>query len=615
MRRGREWLTRRGFLQVGAAASTFAAIHPLVGCSSRVRVARPAPLPGVTDLVIEEPGIEIGGRDATATALNGTVPGPLLRFREGEEVAIRVTNGLADTGSIHWHGLIVPAHMDGVPGLSFEGIPSGQSFTYRFPLLQYGTYWYHSHSAFQEQTGVYGPLVIDPAAPDPIASEREHVVMLSDWTFEDPHEVLANLKRYPGYYNFQRRTLGTFVRDSGSRGLWSTIRDRLSWGRMRMDPTDIVDVTGATLSFLLNGRVAATPWSGTSKPGERVRLRLINAAASTTFDVRVPGLRMSVVQADGQNVRPVVVDELRMMPAETYDVVVETGAALAYAVYAEAIDRTGFAAGMLVQRPGAVASLPPRRTRPLRSMADMGHDMAEHAGHGQAHASAAAPTRVASAAAPSAAHEGHTSDAPRTDSEHAGHDMSAMSTPMSGGLAPAGSIPSPAMHAPGNHGPSSASVAMMSRSRLHEPGTGLEGSTHRVLVYTDLVALEPHPDQRQPTREIELHLTGNMERFMWTIDGKKLSEAEPVRLRLGERVRMTLVNDTMMEHPMHLHGMWMVLENGHGPAIPRKHTIMVKPAERLSYLVTADNPGRWAFHCHILYHMEVGMFRVVEVTA
>jgi CopA family copper-resistance protein len=661
-------ISRRVLLQYGAAVGASAAVSSILpGCGRRPRVARPSPLPGVQDLFIDYADVDIGGRSGDAMAINGTIPGPLLRFREGQDVTLRVTNALADTSSIHWHGLIVPANMDGVPGVSFDGIPSGQSFTYRFKLVQYGTYWYHSHSALQEQSGVYGPLVIDPADRDPIESDREHVVMLSDWTFEDPHDIVPKLKKYPGYYNFQRRTLGTFVRDARDNGLWSTIGDRLSWARMRMDPADISDVTGATLEFLINGRVASSPWSGAVRRGERVRLRLINGAAATTFDVRVPGLSMTVVQADGQNVRPIEVDELRIAPAETYDVIVVPGGSDAYAIFAEPIDRSGVAAAMLTQRTGAIAKLPPRRERPLRSMMDMGmdHNMSAggaHGGHAAAAAGSAAPksgsvsppaseqgaaarrgpsparshdghaqpatpqaSKQSAPAAPSATEHGeHKPAEPAPPTDHTGHSppatpstppATASTPPPANGLAPPGSIPAPKAHGSDTHGPSNSMVPEMTRSRLSERGVGLEDAPHRVLVYSDLVALEPHDDQRPPDREIELHLTGNMERFMWTIDGKKLSESKLIPLKLGERVRMTLVNDTMMEHPMHLHGMWMVLENGKGQHIPRKHTILVKPAERLSYLVTVDNPGRWAFHCHILYHMEVGMFRVFEVTS
>lgn len=610
-------LTRRGLLQYGALATVEAAL----GCASRPRVARPKPIPGVIDLFVAETPFVVGGRRGTAVSINGQVPGPLLRFREGQDVTIRVTNALDETTSIHWHGIILPAPMDGVPGVSFPGIPPRQSFTYRFPIRQYGTYWYHSHSAFQEQRGMHAPLILDPAKPDPIRYDREHLVLLSDWTFENSFRVLEHLKKYSGYYNFQRRTFGDFVRDVGEHGFWTTLSERFMWARMRMDPTDLADITGATLTFLINGRDPSVPWTGRFRPGERVRLRFINAAATMTFDVRSPELPMTVVQADGQNVRPVRVAEIRITPAETYDVIVEPGDRPAYALFAEALDRSGYASAMLVQRPGAVAPLPPRRKRPIRSMADMGHSPEGHAGHDMATGSAP-PQHKQQHQQPSTDHAGHQPPPPvATSSEHGAHQPSPRpktapdhgAHPARSGLAPPGSIPEPKMHGPDRHGPGNASVAMMARSRLHEPGVGLSQRDRRVLVYTDLVALEPHPDQRSPSREIELHLTGHMERFIWSIDGKKFSEAEPIRLELGERVRITFINDTMMEHPMHLHGMWMVLENGAGTHIPRKHTIQVKPAERLSFLVTADNPGPWAFHCHILYHMEAGMFRVVRV--
>jgi CopA family copper-resistance protein len=532
--------------------------------------------PNGFDLGIRERMLRVQGRPSRAVTINGTVPGPLLRFREGEEVTLRVRNELREDTSIHWHGLLVPAAMDGVPGVSFRGIAPGETFVYRFPVRQSGTYWYHSHSGMQEQLGHFGPLIVDPAEPEPYAYEREHVVMFSDWTFEDPHRVVAQLKKQSDYYNFQKRTLRDFFRDVSTAGWRAAFSDRLAWGAMRMDPTDLADVTGYTYVYLLNGLASEDNWTGLFRPGERIRLRFINAATMTLFDVRIPGLEMTVVQADGQDVEPVTVDEFRIAAAETYDVLVQPTEDRAYTLFAEALDRSGYARGTLAPRPGMSGPIPKRRLRPVRSMADMGM---LHSADADAHGS----------------------------SEHSGH-----------GASPAGHSATPEisdLHGPDHHGPGNASVALMPRRRVDEPGTGLEGSPRRVLVYSQLRRRAPDESARPHEREIELHITGNMERYVWGFDGKKYSEAkEPIPFRYGERLRLTLVNDTMMEHPIHLHGMWMDLENGAGPHKPRKHTVNVKPGEKLSVDVTADAPGRWAFHCHLLLHMELGMFRVVEVS-
>ena len=543
----------------------------------------------VYELEIAETRLRFEGRAATATTINGTVPGPLIRLREGEEAILRVSNRLGEDTSIHWHGILLPPEMDGVPGVSFPGIHPATTFEYRFPVKQAGTYWYHSHSGLQEQLGHYGALILDPIEPHPYQYDREFVLVLSDWTFENPYRVLERLKKQPDYYNYQRRTLGDFFRDVSKDGLGATVRDRLMWSSMRMNPTDIADVTGATYSYLLNGLAPETNWTGIFRPGERVLLRVINAAASSYFDVRVPGVPMTVVQASGQYVEAVETDEFRIAPAETYDLLLQLPDDRAYTVFAEAMDRSGFASGTLAPRAGMVGALPARRRRPTLSMADMGMDHGSMAGMDH------------SAMVPAAA----------AVDEHAGHDMAGM--PDSATLRAPGTLPEPAAHGPRTHGVGNAMVPEMISSRLSEPGVGLGEDGRRVLVYTDLRTPAPNPDFKAPRREVELHLTGNMERFMWAIDGIAFRDAEPIKFTHGERLRLTFVNDTMMNHPMHLHGMWMELENGHGDRIPRVHTINVKPAERVSLLVTADAPGRWAFHCHLLYHMEVGMFRVVEV--
>lgn len=560
------------------------------------------------DLSIGEVDLPINGRNAKATTINGTVPGPLLRFREGEEAILRVTNSLNEDTSIHWHGLILPFAMDGVPGVSFPGIKPGETFTYRFPVQQSGTYWYHSHSGLQEQTGVYGPIIIDPAGTEPHAYDREHVVVLGDWTFENPHHVLQKLRKMPGYYNYQRQTLAGLLRGEGT-----SLRERLMWGRMNMDATDIADITSFTYTYLMNGLAPGDNWTSLFRPGERVRLRFINAGAGTFFDVRIPGLPMTVVQADGQDVQPVTVDEFRIAIAETYDVIVEPKEDRAYTIFAESMDRSGFARGTLAPREGMSGSIPERRKRPTRSMADMGMDHGNM--EGMDHGNMPGMNQGEEPAMDHGNMPGmNHGEKPAMDHENM-QDHTAHGAGMTSSLAPPGSIPAAMEHGPDSHGPGNAATPMQTSSRLHEPGVGLGNDGRSVLLYTDLRALHPDHHERPPVREIELHLTGNMERYMWSFDGKEYSKSpEPIKIELGERVRLILVNDTMMEHPIHLHGMWMQLENGHGLEIPRKHTVNVKPAERLSVLVTPDVPGPWAFHCHILYHMDMGMFRVVEVT-
>ena len=567
---------RRRFLQASAAAGLLAGLESLLPAwaapaAGLRRSGAMAGGPVELDLEVRRTRLSIGGRAASAVTVNGTLPGPLVRLREGQDAVLRVTNALDEDTSLHWHGLILPTAMDGVPGVSYAGIRPGETFVYRFPVRQNGTYWYHSHTGLQEQLGHFGPLIIDPAGPDPVHYDREHVVMLSDWTFEDPYRILARLKKMSDYYNFQKRTVGDFFHDVTEYGWRATLAERLAWARMRMSPTDFADITGYTYTYLMNGQAPQSNWTGLFRPGEKVRLRFINAATMTYFDVRIPGLKMTVVQADGQNVQPVTVDEFRIAVAETYDVIVEPEEDRAYTLFAEAMDRSGYARGTLAPRAGMSAPLPRRRPRPLRSMADMG--MARD-----------------------------------------GAGMAGMAMPARAGdeLPPAGRIRP--RHGPDHHGPGNAMVAEFPRSRLHEPGSGLENTGTRVLVYTDLRSLEQRSGQ-PPGREVELHLTGVMDRYMWSFDGRKYSEVDgPVRFRYGERLRLVLVNDTLMDHPIHLHGMWMELENGSGDHRPRKHTISLKPAERVSLLVDADAPGDWAFHCHLLYHMDMGMFRVVSVS-
>ena len=555
------------------------------------------------DLVIAETPFRVGNRTGNAITVNGTVPGPVIRLREGQDVKLNVTNRLKEISSIHWHGVLVPPAMDGVPGVSFAGIRPGETFTYRFPVRQSGTYWCHSHSGGQELLGVYMPLLIDPIDPEPFRYDRDYVVLLSDWSFESPATIIGKLKKQAGYFNYQKRTVGDFVRDTRSDGLAATFKERLSWSKMRMDPTDFADVTGYTYTYLLNGLAPEANWTGIFRPGETVRLRCIAAGAMTYFDVRIPGLKMSVVQADGQNIQPVEVDEFRIAPGETFDVLVHPEDR-AYTLFAEAMDRSGYTRGTLAPWQGMSGAVPPRRARPVRTMADMGMEMA---GMGPAGKNAEAKSAAAK-------------DMPGMNMPAVGASDPKMPGVTAG---PAAGLKGPSlpggpsvMHGPDKHGAGNSSVAMSEKNRLNEPGSGFDNPESRVLVYADLKSVTPYPDRRDPSREVELHITGNMERYMWSFDGKKYSEASaPIPFRLGERLRLVLVNDTMMEHPIHLHGMWMELENGAGEYQPRKHTISVKPAERLTLAITADSPGRWAMHCHLLLHMELGMFRVVEVSS
>ncbi len=516
---------------------------------------------GEYNLVIARTPINITGRPTTAITINGQLPAPTLHWREGEKVVIHVTNRLKESTSLHWHGLLLPADMDGVPGISFPGIAPGTTFTYRFTVKQSGTYWYHSHSGGQEQEGLYGALIIQPRQPEPFHYDRDYVVVLSDWSDTPAEQIFALLKKRSNYYNFHQRTLGTFFHDVAAKGLGPTVRNRLLWGRMRMDPTDISDVTGYTYTYLINGRSPKVDWTARFKPGERVRLRFINAAAMTYFDVRIPGLKMTLVQADGQNVRPVKIDEFRIAVAETYDVIVTPRADRAYTIFAEGLDRSGYARATLSPRPGLSAPVPPMDPRFVLTMRDMGMG---------------------------------------------GMNQSAKSRVMQPAMNPGQTL---------QLGPSVTRIAKAPTNRLHDPGDGLRNNGRRVLTYADLESRVPVPDNRRPDRTLVLHLTGNMERYMWQFDGKKYTDSVPIKLRVGERVRFVLINDTMMNHPIHLHGMFSQLENGHGDRNPLKHTVNVQPGERLSFVVTADAPGGWALHCHLLYHFEYdGMFRQVVVS-
>lgn len=603
-------LSRRAFLQqlggVGAAAWALS--------SSRLAwpaeaVAKPVlqSLRGTEfHLEIVPTPINLTGARRMATAINGQVPAPALYWQEGDTVTLHVTNRLPFTSSIHWHGILLPADMDGVPGLSFNGIAPGETFTYRFPVRQSGTFWYHSHSRFQEQTGLYGPIVITPRGGERVSADREHVVMLSDWTDENPEDLFAKLKKMSDFFNVNQPTAGDFLRDVSRMGLSGAIERRRMWGRMRMMPTDFSDVTGATrlggLHYLVNGHAPAMNWTGLFRPGEKVRLRFINGSATTIFDVRLPGLKMTVIAADGQDIEPVEVDEFRISVAETYDVIVTPREDRAYTLFAQSIGRSGYARATLAPREGMQAAVPPMDEPQWLSMTDMMGAMGSMEGMG------GMGDRKSGQAKHGMPQEGMAG----MDHGAMGHDMQGMGQGKAD-MTSGGSMPA-VRHARSEYGPGVDMHVDMPRTNLDDPGVNLRNNGRRVLTYADLRTIGGPLDPRPPSRDIELHLTGNMERFMWSFDGQKFSEAKPVHLRFGERVRIVLVNDTMMNHPIHLHGMWSELESPDGNFQARKHTINVQPAQRVTFLVHADARGRWAFHCHLLYHMEAGMFREVVVT-
>ncbi|MBN8264371.1 MAG: copper resistance system multicopper oxidase [Xanthomonadales bacterium] len=563
--------------------------------------AQPEVLAG-TDftLSVGETLVNYTGKTRPAVTVNGRLPAPLLRWKEGSTVTLRVRNDLPrgsihgpDT-SIHWHGILLPANMDGVPGMSFDGIRPGESYLYRFRVRQSGTYWYHSHSGYQEQGGLYGPLVIDPAGPEPHPSDREHVLLLSDWTDMDPADLFARLKKMASHDNRYQRTVGNFLRDAKADGLRATLADRGAWGRMRMTPTDLSDVNAHTYTYLLNGTTALGNWTGLFAPGETVRLRLINGSAMTYFDVRIPGLAMTIIAADGQPVEPLTVDELRIAVAETYDVLVRPAGQDAYTVFAQDAARTGYVSGTLAVRPGLRAEVPALDPRPLLTMADMGHGGMGRVGgmEGACGAAMRGMEGGCGAAMPSA------------PSAHAGHAMAGMDH---------GAMPMQAHPPSETDNPLVDMQAMAPTPRLDDPGIGLRGNGRKVATYADLRSAFPDPDGREPGRTVELHLTGHMEKFAWSFDGIKFAQAEPLRMTYGERLRIVLVNDTMMSHPIHLHGLWSDLEDADGGFHLRKHTVDMPPGTRRSYRVRADALGRWAYHCHLFFHMESGMFREVRV--
>lgn len=649
------------------------------------------------DLTIVSAQVNFTGKVRTATTVNGVFPGPTLRMKEGTTVTIKVTNRLDVPSSIHWHGLLLPFDMDGVPGISFPGIEPGETFVYRFKVQQSGTYWYHSHSKFQEQTGLFGSIVIDPAGADPIRSDREYVLLLSDWTDQEPEWIFTRLKQQSDFFNYQMPTAGDFFRDITAMGFSQATQKRKMWNQMRMNPTDLGDVSGATFTYLANGMPASANWTALAEPGQTVRLRIINGAATSIFDVRIPGLKMTVVSADGQDVEPVEVDEFRISVAETYDVLVKMPDARAYTIFAQSIDRTGFTRGTLAPRIGMTAPVPEMDPKTWLSMVDMGmgdmgsmegmgghdmnsmgkkssppqakmqgqnmssttgngqtrqagtqgHDMSSMKGHdmpamqGRAMSPVEGDKQVPQAGmqghematmkghdmasmpqggpALKAGMDGHAMSTMKGNTANPqagmqGHDMPGMkggSQDMQGqdmsSMGNTGSMPALGT------GPSVDSRAMAPSKSLSDPGPRLRDNGRRVLTYADLKTVGGSADKRPPSREITLRLTGNMNRFIWGFDGKKFSEAEPVYFNYGERLRITLINDSMMNHPIHLHGMFSEIENEEGQFQVRKHTVNAQPGKQISFQVTADAPGQWAFHCHLLYHMEAGMFRMVVV--
>ncbi|MEX5516514.1 copper resistance system multicopper oxidase [Pseudophaeobacter sp. 1A09344] len=538
---------------------------------------------GTYDITVDRVRIDTGDFRKTGVGYNNSQFPTVLRFKEGEEVTINVKNNLNETTSIHWHGLILPFTQDGVPGISFNGIPPGETFTYRFPITQAGTYWFHSHSGFQEPDGAYGAIVIEPRGGERVRADRDYVVQLADNHPHSGRKIMRNLKRMPDYYNRSQRTLQTLVKDSRADSLQAALQERGMWGRMRMMPTDIEDVQGFTAS--INGWSTSQNWTGLFRAGEKVRLRFINASAMTYFDMRIPGLKMTVVQADGNDVKPVTVDELRIAVAETYDVIVQPRENKAYSIIAESVGRTGMVRGTLAPREGMAGAVPAMRSKPLLTMADMGGMMG-----GMDHSNMAGMdhSNMAGMDHSNMAGMDHSNMAGMDHSNMAGMDHSNMG---------------------GRSEPSSVDPS-------YANGSGLIPRAYnggKFLSYADLTAARPKYKYRKPSRTIELRLTGNMERYIWSINDVKFNDAEPIVLKYGERVRIRFINETMMAHPMHLHGLWSLVDMGKGSRNPIKHTVNVNPAMTVDIDVEVDEPGQWAFHCHLSYHADAGMFRKVVV--
>jgi CopA family copper-resistance protein len=613
-------MSRRRFVQGLVAGGVVAAMPSWVKAATEKGVntttgSAPVLTGPEIDLVIAESLVNFTGNPRMATTINGSIPAPTLRLREGDTVTIRVTNRLKEDTSIHWHGIILPFEMDGVPGISFNGIPPGETFTYRFRLQQSGTYWYHSHSGNQEQTGMYGAIIIEPHHGESIRADREYVVHLSDWTDEDPMNVLSKLKVQSDYYNYNKPTVTDFFRDISNDGLKKAVDKRAMWNQMRMNPTDLADLSAATLTYLMNGRTPAGNWNALFKPGERIRLRYINGAANTFYDVRIPGLKLTVVQADGVNIEPVTVDEFRFGPGETYDVVIEPREE-AYTIFAQAMDRTGYARGTLSVREGLEAAVPALDKPEWLSMTDMmgAMDHGAHGGNGgMGHDMKSMGQGAMNHDMAGMDHSSMGHDMSKMDHSAMGHDMNSMdhdSHAMHNPLAKPSQI---VRHAKTEFGPSVDMRVDTPRTNLDDPGVGLRNNGRRVLTLADLHTIGGPLDDRGAGREVELHVTGNMERYAWSLDGVAFGSSTPIHFKHGERLRVILHNDTMMTHPMHLHGMWSELETPEGKFQARRHTIPLQPSQRISFLVTADALGRWAWHCHLMLHMDAGMFREVVV--
>ena len=593
-------MRRRRFVQGLAAGGVMLGLSPFAHAagivSSQARTGTAPVLTGTDfNLEVGQSPVNFTGNPRMAFTINGSIPAPTLRWREGDTVTIRVKNTLKEDTSIHWHGIILPYQMDGVPGISFPGIPPGETFVYQFKLEQSGTYWYHSHSGMQEAQGMYGAIIVEPRDADPIRVDRDHIIQLSDWTDEHPMRVLSKLKAQGDYYNYNKPTVVDFFRDVSQIGMSAALEKRQMWNEMRMSPTDLADLSADVLTYLMNGTTPAGNWTGRFRPGERVRLRFVNGAANTFYDVRIPGLKMTVVQADGQNVEPVTVDEFRFGPGQTYDVVVQPKDD-AYTVFAQSMDRTGYARGTLAVREGLTAPVPALDPVQWLTMTDMMGDMG-----GMDHGAMGHGAMTHGAAGSAAMNHG--------GMNHGGMNHAAMGH---GSATPAGASKT-VRHARTEYGPSVDMRVDTPRTNLDDPGIGLRDNGRRVLTLADLHTVGGPMDPRGAEREIELHLTGHMERYSWSFDGVEFGQSTPVHLRYGERVRVILHNDTMMTHPMHLHGVWSELETPDGAFQARLHTIPVQPAQRISFLVTADALGRWAWHCHLMFHMDMGMFREVVI--
>jgi len=568
------------------------------------------------DITITEDIVNITGTPTKATLYNGSLSGPTLVWQEGDTVTIKVTNKLSVSSSLHWHGIILPFTMDGVPGFGYEGIAPGESYTYQFKVKQHGTYWYHSHSAYQEQTGLYGAIVILPKEKECLDYDKDFVIQLSDWSDTPPDTIYSNLKKSPDYYNYIQRTVGDFTDEVGKVGLSSAWQRRKMWNKMRMSNRDLSDVSGYTYTYLMNGLAPNAHWRAIVKSGEKVRLRFINSSAMTFFDIRIPGLKMTVIAADGNLVQPIEVDEFRIGVAETYDVLVEADTSIQpYAIFAQAIDRSGFALGSLTNSDSNLASAPALDPVPDLTMIDMGMDMKGMDMKGM-DMKGMDMKGMDMKGMDMKGMDMKGMDMKGMDMkgmDMKGMDMKGMDMNHSNDFAPIDFNPDlPQMVVPRKLGYQTTMRASNPQYRLNDPGAGLRNNGRKVLTYADLKNIYSTKSLPKPTKELVLHLTGNMGRYMWSIDGIPFDDAPPLKFIYGERVRITFINDTMMNHPMHLHGLWSELETGDENHIPKKHTVVVQPGSKISFRVTMDAMGDWPFHCHMLYHM-MGMFRRVQV--